>query len=114
MRAIDIVGRWGGEEFVGLVPETDAAAALKAAEGIRAAITERRFTSVDGARLTCSIGVVSQPDDGDDRDTLLASADRAMYTASKLGRNQVMAACPARATPLGTQPTSRSSRSRSP
>jgi len=96
VRAIDVVGRWGGEEFVVLLPETDAAAALRAAERIRAAIANHRLASVDGARLTCSIGVATRPHDGGDRDTLLASADRAMYTAKQLGRNQVMAASPAR------------------
>jgi diguanylate cyclase (GGDEF)-like protein len=94
--AIDIVGRWGGEEFVVLLPETDAAAALKAAERIRAAIAKHRFSAVDGARLTCSIGVATRPDDGGDRDILLASADRAMYTAKQLGRNKVTAASLAR------------------
>jgi diguanylate cyclase (GGDEF)-like protein/PAS domain S-box-containing protein len=92
VRAIDTVGRWGGEEFVVLLPETDGPAAMKAAERVRSAVAQHRYTSVEGAYLTCSIGVAARPDDGSDRDTLLASADRAMYIAKQLGRNQVIAA----------------------
>jgi diguanylate cyclase (GGDEF)-like protein len=92
VRAIDTVGRWGGEEFVALLPDTDPAAALVAAERIRAAIAAHRYDSVHGARLTCSVGVATRPDDGTDRDSLLASADRAMYAAKHLGRNRVIAA----------------------
>ena len=92
LRAVDIAGRWGGDEFVVLLPETDTAGALKAAERIRAAIAQHRFECAGGAHLTCTVGVATQPDDGLDRDTLVASADRAMYTAKQLGRNQVIKA----------------------
>jgi diguanylate cyclase (GGDEF)-like protein/PAS domain S-box-containing protein len=92
VRTIDTVGRWGGEEFVAVLPETDTVAALNAAERIRAAIAMHEYTSVEGTHLTCSIGVAIRPDHGSDRDTLLSSADRAMYMAKQLGRNQVIAA----------------------
>ena len=92
LRAVDTVGRWGGEEFVVLLPDTDSDAALQVTERIRAAIASHRYTSCDGPRLTCSIGVATHPDDGTDRDTLLVSADQAMYAAKQLGRNQVIKA----------------------
>ncbi len=91
-RGVDIVGRWGGEEFIVLLPETDSAGALDAAERIRAAIARHSFASAQGAHLTCSIGVAVCPGDGSDRDTLLSGADQAMYASKRLGRNQVIAA----------------------
>lgn len=92
VREIDTVGRWGGEEFVALLPDTDRSAALVAAERIRSAIATHHYSSVEGACLTCSIGVATRSVDGSDRDTLLASADRAMYSAKRSGRNRVIAA----------------------
>ncbi len=92
LRAIDIAGRWGGEEFVVLMPEADADGAAAAAERLRDAIARHRFGGAGGAHMTCSIGVAVHPADGRDRDTLLASADRAMYAAKSLGRNRVIAA----------------------
>ena len=93
LRGIDTAGRWGGEEFVVLLPETDSAGALEAAQRIRTSIARHRFGSALGAHLTCSIGVAILPDDGTTRDTLVRKADRAMYAAKQLGRNQVVAAC---------------------
>ncbi len=92
LRASDSAGRWGGEEFVVLMPEADSGGALEAAERIRATVSQHRYQSVNGAHLTCSIGVAVAPVDGRDRDALVASADRAMYAAKQLGRNQVIAA----------------------
>ncbi len=91
-RGVDAVGRWGGEEFVVLLPDADTAEALQAAERIRAAIARHQFNLGQGAHLTCSIGVAAWPTDGVDRDTLVRGADRAMYAAKQLGRNQVIAA----------------------
>lgn len=91
-RTIDTVGRWGGEEFVALLPDTDSAAAAAAAERIRSAIARHPYPSVNGAHLTCSIGIAIYPDDGNERDALLARADGAMYIAKQLGRNQAVAA----------------------
>jgi diguanylate cyclase (GGDEF)-like protein len=89
VRGVDTVGRWGGEEFMAVLPETDGATALAAAERMRAAIAATPFAAVRGASITCSIGVASYPDDGESRETLIAAADRALYTAKRLGRNQV-------------------------
>jgi diguanylate cyclase (GGDEF)-like protein len=88
----DILGRWGGEEFVLLLPETDPAMALAAAERVRAAVAAHRFRAGSGVHLTCSVGVATYPHDGQTRDSLVDAADRAMYAAKRLGRNQVRAA----------------------
>jgi two-component system cell cycle response regulator len=92
LRAIDVVGRWGGEEFVVLLPELERDAALGVAERLRVAIADYLFAGAGGAHLTCSIGVAGFPADGITRDELLHRADRAMYAAKSLGRNQALAA----------------------
>jgi diguanylate cyclase (GGDEF)-like protein len=89
VRGVDMVGRWGGEEFMAIFPETDGATALAAAERMRAAIATTPFDAVHGAHITCSIGVASYPDDGESRETLIAAADLALYRAKRQGRNQV-------------------------
>lgn len=92
LRNVDIVGRWGGEEFVILLPETPQQGALIVAERIRHAITQHLFMVAGGIHLTCSIGVSTSPDDALDASQLIDAADRAMYAAKKLGRNQVRTA----------------------
>jgi diguanylate cyclase (GGDEF)-like protein len=89
LRGIDILGRWGGEEFVAMLPETDVESALVVAERVRAAVAAHTFWSTGGAHLTCSIGIASYPEDAENRDELIEMADRAMYAAKRLGRNQV-------------------------
>ncbi|HLK61200.1 MAG TPA: diguanylate cyclase, partial [Chthonomonadaceae bacterium] len=91
LRAMDTAGRWGGEEFVALLPETDGEEALAIAERVRAAVATHLFTANGGMHLTCSVGVASFPQDAHDRPGLVEAADRAMYAAKHLGRNQVRA-----------------------
>ena len=92
LRAADIAGRWGGEEFIVLLPETDIEDALQTGERLRELVSQYRFTVGGGGHITCSIGVASYPLDANSRDELIESADRAMYAAKRLGRNQVRAA----------------------
>jgi diguanylate cyclase (GGDEF)-like protein len=92
LRPVDTLGRWGGEEFVAVLPETGAEAATRVAERIRAQVEAHRFPLEDGKDLTCSIGVGSFPGDACDGAALIDVADRAMYEAKRLGRNQVVAA----------------------
>lgn len=92
LRGMDTLGRWGGEEFVALLPETDAAGAMVAAEHVRARVAEQLFRVAGGLHLTCSIGVACCPGDAGERDSLLTAADAAMYAAKHLGRNQARAA----------------------
>ena len=85
-RAIDIVGRWGGEEFLILCPETDEKGALELAERLRRAVDGATFGAA--GHRTVSIGV-SVFREGDDATSLLVRADEALYYAKEHGRNQV-------------------------
>ncbi len=93
LREIDSVGRWGGEEFVVVLPESDGAEAIATAERIRATVMSHRFSSA-GTGMTCSVGVASFPRDATDRSKLVELADTAMYQAKRQGRNCTVAANP--------------------
>jgi diguanylate cyclase (GGDEF)-like protein len=90
VRRIDLVGRYGGEEFVVVLPESGTPAALEAAERIRRAVEEAEG-SVDGQGLTVSIGVATFPADARSKEELLDRADWSMYRAKRAGRNRVVA-----------------------
>jgi diguanylate cyclase (GGDEF)-like protein len=91
LRGVDTAGRWGGEEFLAILPETGEEAALTVAEAIREAVAAHPFGDT-GVHLTCSLGVACYPGDGVDRISLVDAADRAMYAAKSLGRNQAFGA----------------------
>ncbi|PLA73772.1 hypothetical protein CYQ88_09570 [Hydrogenovibrio sp. SC-1] len=85
-RESDILARWGGEEFVILLPQTATPAAMQLAERLREGIAEHLFPSVE--HLTVSIGhAEAKPNDSSD--SLLNRADNALYQAKENGRNQV-------------------------
>ena len=99
LRGGDTVGRFGGEEFVLLLPETDADGARTVAERLRTAIAGEPITAdmvPGGLVATVSIGVATYPADGCSEQELLSQADKAMYLAKRLGRNQVRTAREAR------------------
>jgi diguanylate cyclase (GGDEF)-like protein len=85
-RSGDVVGRWGGEEFMVIIPKCKKISAINIAEKLRRAIEEEVFS--DGLKLTCSIGVCSFKK-GDDHRAILNRADSALYMAKNNGRNQV-------------------------
>jgi diguanylate cyclase (GGDEF)-like protein len=89
LRPVDLPSRWGGEEFVVLLPETGPEEALRAAERVRGAVESHDFHFTEGGRLTCSIGISSYPGDGEEGRTLVKAADRALYMAKEQGRNRV-------------------------
>ena len=91
LRATDVPARYGGDEFIVLLPETPAKGAMDVAERIRAAIGVRPL-AIDGAQVmtTVSIGLACFPDDGRTLDALAARADRALYQAKQEGRNKVV------------------------
>ncbi|GIW98425.1 MAG: diguanylate cyclase [Pirellulaceae bacterium] len=88
-RSADLVARYGGEEFVILCPQCDIATATARAEEIRRKVEQVEVSALDGASMTSSFGVTEiQP--GDDPETLIARADRALITAKENGRNRVV------------------------
>ncbi|MBB1154026.1 GGDEF domain-containing protein [Amycolatopsis sp. DR6-1] len=95
-RPKDIIGRFGGEEFLILLPDVDSTAAKVTAERIRTAIADQRIVTTDkrgGSALitgrTASIGVALLGANGTTLEQLLQAADAAVYTAKEGGRNQV-------------------------
>lgn len=97
VRDSDLAGRWGGEEFVLILPRTDAAGAKQLAERVRAALEERTILSPDGVplRVTASFGVAVFPDAAG-RTELVHAADAALYEAKRAGKNRVATAPPVR------------------
>ncbi|MGH8707203.1 MAG: GGDEF domain-containing protein [Burkholderiales bacterium] len=90
LRATDVAARYGGDEFIIMLPDTPARGALEVAERIRNAVESTPFAT-DAGRVACtvSIGVASYPQDGRSIEALLARADRALYEAKDAGRNRV-------------------------
>lgn len=90
MRQIDLLGRYGGEEFSVILSETNKEAASFAAERIRKAIEEKRIKVYDEElKVTVSIGVSTYPADAKDMKALIDKADTALYRAKQAGRNKV-------------------------
>ena len=90
IRQIDLIGRYGGEEFSIILSETDKDAAQFAAERIRLAIQDKRIRVYDEElKITVSIGISTYPYDGKDIERLIDKADSALYLAKQAGRNRV-------------------------
>ncbi len=93
VREVDTVARWGGEEFLVLLPRCDKKEALESADRIINRISQHSFSPIPGKRLTVSVGVSGVPDSFiDNTDMLIDASDRAMYAAKKKGRNRAEAA----------------------
>ncbi len=88
LRTSDFAGRWGGEEFLLLLPDTAVDGAVSVAEKVRKAISEIHVPDVD-RRISASIGIATIPDHAGDAEHLERSADRALYTAKRSGRDRV-------------------------
>jgi len=90
IRTVDSAYRYGGDEFLVLLPETDYAGAFVVAEKIRGEAEDMGYRlEAEGAATSVSIGLVSHPEDGGTADELVRAADRAMYNAKSLGKNQI-------------------------
>ncbi|MDO6804896.1 GGDEF domain-containing protein, partial [Wenyingzhuangia sp. 1_MG-2023] len=89
-RTSDQIGRWGGEEFMIILPDTSAALAYRLAEKIRTAIAAEQFEDAD--HVTTSIGLVESLQPGQSARQLLLKADKALYQAKSRGRNCVVVA----------------------
>ncbi len=83
----EIVGRYGGEEFVILCPGTQLDQAVRRADRLRASLPNAKVGGIDKLKITCSFGV-SQIESGDSTETVLRRADLALYAAKKAGRDR--------------------------
>ena len=91
MRRSDLLGRFGGEEFVLMMPEAGRQEALAVAERIRTTFADAAVNLGGGRTVTCTTSLgVSEMSDADTLDTLLDRADRALYDAKEAGRNRTV------------------------
>ncbi len=92
LREVDVIGRWGGEEFIVLLTQAKKADAKKVAERILQSISAHKFQGLpENEKITVSIGVASIPEDADidNWEKLIKAADEALYRAKRNGRNRV-------------------------
>ncbi|MEE8184481.1 MAG: sensor domain-containing diguanylate cyclase [Acidobacteriota bacterium] len=94
VRSIDVVSRFGGDEFTVVLPQTGVQGAATIAERIRSQLQKEVFLEDLGleVRITASFGVATFPDHGSDKDDLIAQADRAMYSVKGNRKNAVAVA----------------------
>ena len=91
IRFTDAAARYGGDEFVVLLPETDAAGGYVVGEKLRRDIYALTLNSADrNVRSSVSIGMVAYPDDGSTIEQLVSAADVAMYEAKRRGKNRIV------------------------
>jgi diguanylate cyclase (GGDEF)-like protein len=93
VRRVDLVARYGGEEFAVVLARAERAAALAAAEKLRATVEAAALPhpASEAGRVTISVGVAVFPEDGADLGTLVDAADAALFAAKRAGRNVVRA-----------------------
>jgi diguanylate cyclase (GGDEF)-like protein len=93
VRKVDLVARYGGEEFAVMLARADRAAAVAAADALRAAVEAANLPhpASEAGRVTISIGIGVFPEDGRDVGALIDAADAALYAAKRAGRNAVRA-----------------------
>jgi len=90
LRNVDVFGRWGGEEFVALLPETDIQGATVIAERLRKLTADNLLTYNDHKiSFTTSIGIAEFKDGETSIDGVLSRADNAVYDAKKAGRDRI-------------------------
>jgi diguanylate cyclase (GGDEF)-like protein len=91
LREIDLVARYGGEELIVLLPETDRETSVHVAERLRTSIAATSIKTSNGdINITVSIGVATKDENTLSLESLIARADQAMYNAKHRGRNRVM------------------------
>ncbi len=92
IRQSDILARWGGEEFLLLLPETDGAGAMRFAERIQDGLKrlQEEVPELGERRITASIGITAHRDEDDSFEAMVHRADQAMYTAKNTGKNKIV------------------------
>lgn len=88
-RSADLVAKYGGDEFMIILPRTEPGGALVMAERIRTAVEKQRFVNVEPGGISISIGISTFPNHGQTVRDLVASADEALFQAKRSGRNCV-------------------------
>jgi two-component system cell cycle response regulator len=92
VRDTDTVARWGGEEFIVLLPHTDADGGYAVARSLLERISRHEFGQVSGRRITVSIGLSCSGPAAQEKERLIEAADKALYEAKKNGRNRIESA----------------------
>jgi diguanylate cyclase (GGDEF)-like protein len=93
IRSVEYAARYGGEEFLIMLPEAEPDGAMEAAERIRSRVVAETFgDGNEQIEITVSIGVAGFPEHGDTPESIIASADAALYEAKRSGRNRVVRA----------------------
>jgi diguanylate cyclase (GGDEF)-like protein len=91
LRQIDLLGRYGGDEFVALLPETDLSNAMSVAERLRKVVASTKVTGPSmSVKISLSAGVATLSSDSRDLNSLLQQADQALYEAKRQGRDRVV------------------------
>ena len=107
LRDTDIAARWGGEEFLVVLPNTPKEGAWTVAEKVREALGKEPFQDENGnpvEKVTLSGGVATFPEDGCQQTELVAAADKALYVAKRTGRNRVVKSEPTFFSDSGEEP----------
>lgn len=91
VRNLDVVGRYGGDEFMMILPETSGDIASYVIDRLRHKIERLEIMLPKGikVKITCSFGISTFPDDGMDADDLLVTADERLYKAKSMGKNKI-------------------------
>ena len=92
VRGMDLIAKYGGDEFTAILPQTPRGGARAVAERLRACVAEHTFPNVKNGEITISLGLSLFPEDGIQPGGLIGAADAALYAAKQRGRNCVVEA----------------------
>jgi diguanylate cyclase (GGDEF)-like protein len=92
VRGMDLIAKYGGDEFTAILPQTPRGGARAVAERLRACVAEHTFPHVKTGEMTISLGLAVFPEDGIQPGSLIGAADAALYAAKQRGRNRIVEA----------------------